>query len=192
LYYSLSHTYPALVISLGTLAKWLKAAGDEVAVGDGIAEIGTDKASMTFESTEDFFVAKVLVAEGAEVPVGSPIMVTVEDKADIAAFADFVAPAAALAAAPAAAPVPVAPVAAAVPAPVVAAVVAAPVAASVAVAPAPVRAASVPVAAVPAAASTFVRGWGTGAKKSAIASILAQEQNAYIAKYGRTGHKTLA
>ena len=68
--------------------------------GDAIAEIETDKASMAFEAQDDLVIAKFLVAEGQEVAVGQPMMVTVED-GDISAFADFVAPVVA-AAAPAA------------------------------------------------------------------------------------------
>ncbi len=71
--------------------------------GDALAEIDTDKASITFECTDEMVVAKILVNQGAEVNVGDPIMVTVEE-GDISAFSDFVAPTAAPVAAPVAAP----------------------------------------------------------------------------------------
>ena len=37
----------------GTLARWLKAEGDEIAPGDIIAEIETDKATMEFEAVDE-------------------------------------------------------------------------------------------------------------------------------------------
>ena len=35
----------------GTILQWLKAVGDEVAVGDELVEIETDKANMAYEAT---------------------------------------------------------------------------------------------------------------------------------------------
>ncbi|WP_456388438.1 pyruvate dehydrogenase complex dihydrolipoamide acetyltransferase [Profundibacter sp.] len=64
----------------GTLAKWLVKEGDEVASGDLIAEIETDKATMEFEAVDEGIVGKLLVAEGSEgVLVNTPIMVLLED-----------------------------------------------------------------------------------------------------------------
>ena len=77
----------------GTIGKWLLREGDSAVPGDAIAEIETDKASMAFECTDDIVIAKFLAAEGTEVKVGDPILVTVEETGDVAAFADFVAPA---------------------------------------------------------------------------------------------------
>lgn len=58
----------------GTLAKWLVKEGDEIAPGDIIAEIETDKATMEFEAIDDGVVGKILVAEGTEnVAVGTVI-----------------------------------------------------------------------------------------------------------------------
>ena len=50
----------------GKLARWLVKEGDEIAAGDIIAEIETDKATMEIEAIEDGLLAKVLVSEGAE------------------------------------------------------------------------------------------------------------------------------
>ena len=82
---------PALspTMESGIIGQWLCKAGDAVAPGDGIAEIETDKASMTLEAMDDNVIAKMLVAEGTEVKVGQPILVLVEEGIDIAAFADF-------------------------------------------------------------------------------------------------------
>ena len=57
----------------GTVVRWLKAEGDEVNVGEPIAEIETDKAVVEFESTAAGVLSKVLVQEGTSVPVGDPI-----------------------------------------------------------------------------------------------------------------------
>ncbi|WP_298851984.1 biotin/lipoyl-containing protein, partial [uncultured Sphingomonas sp.] len=46
---------PALSAGMeeGTIARWLKAAGDAVAKGDVIVEIETDKATMEYEAEAD-------------------------------------------------------------------------------------------------------------------------------------------
>jgi pyruvate dehydrogenase E2 component (dihydrolipoamide acetyltransferase) len=60
----------------GTLAKWLVKEGDEVASGDILAEIETDKATMEFEAVDEGKVAKILVPEGTDgVKVGQPIAI---------------------------------------------------------------------------------------------------------------------
>ena len=96
----------------GTLAKWLVKEGDEVASGDLLAEIETDKATMEFEAVDEGIIGKILVAEGAEaVKVNTAIAVLLEEGEsadDIAASAPAApaateaAPATAEAAAPAA------------------------------------------------------------------------------------------
>jgi pyruvate dehydrogenase E1 component beta subunit len=58
----------------GKLAKWHVKEGDAVKVGDILAEIETDKATMEFESIDAGRIAKLLVPEGAEaVKVNAPI-----------------------------------------------------------------------------------------------------------------------
>ena len=69
-------TMPALspTMTEGTLAKWLVKEGDQVAAGDVIAEIETDKATMEVEAADEGVVDKLLVAEGTEgVAVNTPI-----------------------------------------------------------------------------------------------------------------------
>ncbi|WP_394727724.1 pyruvate dehydrogenase complex E1 component subunit beta [Altererythrobacter sp. GH1-8] len=67
----------------GTLAKWLKAEGDEITAGDIIAEIETDKATMEFEAVDEGVLAKIMVAEGTEnVPVGTVIAMLAEEGED--------------------------------------------------------------------------------------------------------------
>ena len=71
----------------GGIAKWFVKAGDKVAAGDVMAEIQTDKATMEMESTEDGWMAKILVEEGAEnVPIGRAIAVTCENEEDVEKF----------------------------------------------------------------------------------------------------------
>ncbi|MBL4792379.1 MAG: pyruvate dehydrogenase complex E1 component subunit beta, partial [Citromicrobium sp.] len=47
----------------GTLAKWLKSEGEKIEIGDIIAEIETDKATMEFEAVDEGTLAKILVDE---------------------------------------------------------------------------------------------------------------------------------
>ena len=76
----------------GSLAEWYVAEGDAITAGDAVAKIETDKASMDFEAQDDVFVAKLLrtPSDGNDLPVGTPIMITVEDADDVAAFKDYV------------------------------------------------------------------------------------------------------
>lgn len=57
----------------GVIATWRKQVGDEVNRGDVLAEIETDKAVMELEAYDDGVLEKVLVGEGATVPIGTPI-----------------------------------------------------------------------------------------------------------------------
>jgi pyruvate dehydrogenase E1 component beta subunit len=58
----------------GKLAKWLVKEGDEVASGDILAEIETDKATMEFEAVDEGTIGKIMVAAGTEgVKVGTVI-----------------------------------------------------------------------------------------------------------------------
>jgi pyruvate dehydrogenase E1 component beta subunit len=90
----------------GKLAKWMKAEGDEVAAGDVIAEIETDKATMEVEAVDEGRLGKILVPAGTEgVKVNTPIAVIVADGED----ANAVSGAAAKSAPPAATPQPAEP-----------------------------------------------------------------------------------
>ncbi len=57
----------------GTLLKWLKNPGDEVAEGDPIAEIETDKVTLEIEASEAGFLTNTLVEEGDTVPIGTAV-----------------------------------------------------------------------------------------------------------------------
>ncbi len=90
----------------GTLARWLKMEGDEIAPGDIIAEIETDKATMEFEAIDDGVLGKIMVPEGTEnVKVGT-VIALLEGEGGAEAPAEAApAPAPEPAPAPAAAPV---------------------------------------------------------------------------------------
>jgi pyruvate dehydrogenase E2 component (dihydrolipoamide acetyltransferase) len=57
----------------GTVLQWLKAVGDEIAVGDELVEIETDKANMAYESDVAGTLSEILVQEGETVAIGTPI-----------------------------------------------------------------------------------------------------------------------
>jgi pyruvate dehydrogenase E1 component beta subunit len=73
---------PALspTMTEGKLARWLKKEGDQVASGDVLAEIETDKATMEVESVDEGVLQQILVKEGTEgVAVNTPIAVLFEE-----------------------------------------------------------------------------------------------------------------
>src|SRR5215467_9302895 len=59
----------------GTIARWLKQAGDAVKKGDILAEIETDKATMDLEAYEAGTLEQILVPEGETVPIGKAVAV---------------------------------------------------------------------------------------------------------------------
>ena len=94
----------------GTLVKWLKKVGDKIEVGDVVAEVETDKATMEMESFEDGVISEILVPEGGVVKVGETLAVVGGDGKPAAKQPAPPAPAAAAPSAPAPrAPEPAAP-----------------------------------------------------------------------------------
>ena len=71
----------------GQIVQWLKNEGDEVAEGDIIAEIETDKATMELVARGSGVLRKQLVGAGSSVPVGSLIGVIAAADEDISALA---------------------------------------------------------------------------------------------------------
>ena len=67
-------TMPRLSDSMeeGTVLKWLKADGDDVARGEELVEIETDKATMTYESDSDGTL-EIVAGEGDTLPIGEVI-----------------------------------------------------------------------------------------------------------------------
>lgn len=78
---------PALspTMEKGTLARWLVAEGDLVKIGDLVAEVETDKATMEVEAVDEGRVAQLTVPAGSEnVPVGTVIAVLVDADTSVA------------------------------------------------------------------------------------------------------------
>jgi pyruvate dehydrogenase E2 component (dihydrolipoamide acetyltransferase) len=59
----------------GTILTWLKQVGDEVAVGDELVEVETDKANMAYESDVAGTLTEILAQEGDTLAIGTPIAV---------------------------------------------------------------------------------------------------------------------
>ncbi len=59
----------------GTLLKWRKKVGDKVQVGDIVADVETDKATMEMEAFDEGIIHKFLVDEGQKVAIGSRLVV---------------------------------------------------------------------------------------------------------------------
>ncbi|POM71528.1 Dihydrolipoyllysine-residue acetyltransferase component of pyruvate dehydrogenase complex [Phytophthora palmivora] len=193
----------------GNMSKWNMKEGDAISAGDIVCEIETDKAVVDYESTDDMFLAKILIPEGAEnIPVGQPMMVVCDEEESVAAFKDFK-----LEDAPAAPAAPVlsaeekppkkedVPVDAKTHEPVVpqdflvtSQTTKKTVPGAAIPAPPAAKAAPAPKAAAPAPASSavFEEKWGLGMKKSAISTSLIKKQQAYIALYGITGMTPVA
>ncbi len=59
----------------GTILTWMKRVGEEVAVGEELVEIETDKANMAYESDVAGTLTEILAQEGDTLPIGAPIAV---------------------------------------------------------------------------------------------------------------------
>jgi pyruvate dehydrogenase E2 component (dihydrolipoyllysine-residue acetyltransferase) len=57
----------------GTILRWIKSQGDEVAVGDELVEIETDKANMVYEADAAGTLIEILAGEGDTLPIGETI-----------------------------------------------------------------------------------------------------------------------
>ncbi len=57
----------------GTLIKWHKKVGDKITVGDVIADVETDKATMEMEAFDEGTITEIIVPEGGVVKVGQPL-----------------------------------------------------------------------------------------------------------------------
>jgi pyruvate dehydrogenase E2 component (dihydrolipoamide acetyltransferase) len=63
----------------GTLLRWRKKKGDKVEVGDILAEVETDKATMEMESFEEGTLVDIFVQEGGKVLVGAPLALVLKE-----------------------------------------------------------------------------------------------------------------
>ena len=59
----------------GTLIKWHKQVGDTVEIGDILAEVETDKATMEMEAFDDGIITEILIKEGEKAEIGSVLAI---------------------------------------------------------------------------------------------------------------------
>ena len=70
----------------GQLSRWLKKEGDKVSMGEPLAEIDTDKATMEMQALGNGVLRKILIGEGQSAPLGQLIAVIGEPDEDIASL----------------------------------------------------------------------------------------------------------
>ena len=79
----------------GQLSRWLKKEGDKVSMGEPLAEIDTDKATMEMQALSNGVLRKILIKEGESAPLGQVIAILGEPDEDISAMISQNQPAAA-------------------------------------------------------------------------------------------------
>src|SRR6185503_5713112 len=70
----------------GQISRWLKKEGDKVSMGEPLAEIDTDKATMEMQALGNGVLRKILIGEGQSAPLGQTIAIVGEPEEDIAAM----------------------------------------------------------------------------------------------------------
>src|SRR5262249_3755938 len=70
----------------GQISRWLKKEGDKVAIGEPLAEIDTDKATMEMQALANGVLRKIIVNEGQSAPLGDLIAVIGEANEDISSL----------------------------------------------------------------------------------------------------------
>jgi pyruvate dehydrogenase E2 component (dihydrolipoamide acetyltransferase) len=70
----------------GTLAKWAKKEGDELAIDDLVAEVETDKATMEWRALDKGVLLKILVPEGSTLKPDQPVAIVGNKGDDITAL----------------------------------------------------------------------------------------------------------
>jgi pyruvate dehydrogenase E2 component (dihydrolipoyllysine-residue acetyltransferase) len=70
----------------GQLSRWLKKEGDKVSMGEPLAEIDTDKATMEMQALGNGVLRKILIQEGESAPLGQVIAIIGEPDEDISAL----------------------------------------------------------------------------------------------------------
>src|SRR3982751_5322736 len=78
----------------GQISRWLKKEGDKVSMGEPLAEIDTDKATMEMQALGNGVLRKILIGEGQAAPLGQLIAVIGEPNEDIAGLLSEAPPAA--------------------------------------------------------------------------------------------------
>ena len=139
-------------MAAGTLAQWYRRPGDKVERGDIVAAVETDKGVIDVECFASGVIGSHLVAEGQEVPVGTPLATILGVGDEVSTIAP-----------------PPAPPLVTAPAPVAAATAPAPRAPAVAVAPAEPAAAE-PAPASAAACTVTRRRWRCASRASTVST----------------------
>jgi pyruvate dehydrogenase E2 component (dihydrolipoamide acetyltransferase) len=62
-------------VTEGKVASWFKSVGDQVAAGEALLEIETDKVTMEVQATSSGVLSEIKVVAGATVPVGTVLAV---------------------------------------------------------------------------------------------------------------------
>ena len=70
----------------GQLSRWLKKEGDKVSMGEPLAEIDTDKATMEMQALGNGVLRKILIHDGESAPLGQMIAVIGEPDEDISSL----------------------------------------------------------------------------------------------------------
>jgi len=70
----------------GQLSRWLKKEGDKVSMGEPLAEIDTDKATMEMQALGNGVLRKILIQEGESAPLGQLIAIIGEPDEDISSI----------------------------------------------------------------------------------------------------------
>src|SRR3982074_1461246 len=70
----------------GQLSRWLKKEGDKVSMGEPLAEIDTDKATMEMQALGNGVLRKIFIQEGDSPPLGQLTAFIGEPDEDIEAF----------------------------------------------------------------------------------------------------------
>jgi pyruvate dehydrogenase E2 component (dihydrolipoamide acetyltransferase) len=70
----------------GQIARWLKKEGDKVSMGEPLAEIDTDKATMEMQALSNGVLRKILIGEGESAPLGQLIGIIGEPDEDISSL----------------------------------------------------------------------------------------------------------
>jgi pyruvate dehydrogenase E2 component (dihydrolipoyllysine-residue acetyltransferase) len=70
----------------GQLSRWLKKEGDKVSMGEPLAEIDTDKATMEMQALGNGVLRKIFINEGESAPLGQLIAIIGEPDEDISSF----------------------------------------------------------------------------------------------------------
>jgi pyruvate dehydrogenase E2 component (dihydrolipoamide acetyltransferase) len=77
----------------GQISRWLKKEGDKVSMGEPLAEIDTDKATMEMQALGNGVLRKILINEGQSAPLGQTIAIVGEPDEDISALLSEAPPA---------------------------------------------------------------------------------------------------